>query len=88
MVSRRMSRDLALDPEILVADAMVSALDVSIQAQLLAWLSDINARFGRGMLFVTQGLRVAPRICDRVAVMRALFAAMPGAAWEGASPEP
>ena len=64
------ARALALDPEILVADEAVSALDVSIQAQVLQLLSGIKAQLGLSMLFVTHDLRVALQICDRIAVMR------------------
>ena len=65
------ARALALKPEILIADEAVSALDVSVQAQVLALLAGIKAQFGLSMVFVTHDLRVALQICDRIVVMRA-----------------
>jgi peptide/nickel transport system ATP-binding protein len=64
------ARALALDPEILVADEPVSALDVSIQAQILKLLDEIREKMNLSMLFITHDLRVAAQVCDRLAVMR------------------
>jgi peptide/nickel transport system ATP-binding protein len=64
------ARALAMEPELLIGDEPVSALDVSVQDQVLKLLDEVRRTFDLAVLFITHDLRVAAQVCDRIAVMR------------------
>jgi len=65
-----LARALMLKPDVLIADEPVSALDVTVQAQVLKLLDDVRRQMNLAMLFITHDMRVAAEICHRVLVMR------------------
>jgi len=64
-----LARALSVNPDLLVADEPVSALDVSIQAEILSIMQDLQDEFGLGILIISHNLGVIREICDRVGVM-------------------
>ena len=59
-----------MEPEILIADEAVSALDVSVQHEVLKLLDEVRVKFNLAVLFITHDLRVAAQICHRIMVMQ------------------
>jgi len=64
------ARALAMEPVLLIGDEPVSALDVSVQAQVLKLLDEVRQKFDLAVLFITHDLRIAAQVCDRLAVMQ------------------
>ena len=64
-----LARALIIAPRIVICDEIVSGLDVSVQAQVLTLITDLQQRLGLGLIFISHDLRVVHYLCDRVAVM-------------------
>jgi len=64
------ARAVVMEPDLLIADEAVSALDVTVQAQVLQLFEEIRARTGISILFITHDLRVAAQICNTIVVMQ------------------
>ena len=62
---------LACDPDVLIADEPTTALDVTVQAQILQLLAELQRRLGMAIVFITHDLGIVQRFADRVYVMRA-----------------
>jgi ABC-type dipeptide/oligopeptide/nickel transport system ATPase component len=62
---------LMCDPDLIIADEPTTALDVTIQAQILLLLAELRREFGMGLILITHDLGIVARIADRVAVMYA-----------------
>jgi peptide/nickel transport system ATP-binding protein len=65
------ARALAFEPRLIIADEIVSALDASVQAQILNLLADLREQLGLAIILVTHDMSVARHLCDRIIVMQA-----------------